>query len=67
VHDYYKKVLTELDLDIDIVPKMIMPNGNQRKLMDSSIAKSFGWNPTTGIEKGLGKTVEWYLNNRSVI
>jgi len=67
VHDYYKKVLIELDLNIDIVPKMIMPNGNRRKLMDSSIAKSFGWNPTTGIEKGLGKTVEWYLNNRSVV
>ena len=67
VYDYYKKVLIELDLDIDIVPKTIMPNGNRRKLMDSSVAKSFGWNPTTGIENGLAKTIEWYLKNRSVV
>ena len=65
VYDYYKKVLAELDLAIEIVPKVTMPNGNRRKLMDSSIAKSFGWNPTTGIEAGLAKTLEWYLNNRS--
>ena len=67
VLDYYKKVLAELDLAIEIVPKVAMPNGNRRKLMDSSNAKSFGWNPTTGIEAGLAKTLEWYLNNRSVV
>ena len=67
VHDYYKKVLTTLKLDIKIVPNAIMPNGNRRKLMDSSLAKSFGWNPTTGIEVGIAKTVEWYLNHRSVV
>lgn len=67
VYDYYKKVLSILDLDIKIVPNMLMPNGNQRKLMDSSLAKSFGWNPTTGIELGIAKTVSWYLNDRSEI
>ena len=67
VHDYYKKVLATLELDIQIVPNTIMPNGNRRKLMDSSLAKSFGWNPTTGIEVGIAKTVEWYLKHRSVV
>ena len=67
VHDYYKKVLSVLGLDLKIVSNIIMPNGNRRKLMDSSLAKSFGWNPTTGIELGIAKTVEWYLNHRSVL
>ena len=67
VHDYYKKVLTELELEIEIISKVTMPNGNRRKLMNSSIAKSYGWNPTTGIEDGLAKTVKWYLNNRSEV
>jgi nucleoside-diphosphate-sugar epimerase len=67
VLDYYRKVLTELDLDIEIIPRITMPNGNRRKLMDSSLAKSLGWNPTTGIEVGIAKTVEWYLNHRSVV
>jgi GDP-L-fucose synthase len=67
VHDYYKKVLTELELEIEIISKVTMPNGNRRKLMNSSIAKSYGWNPTTGIKDGLAKTVKWYLNNRSEV
>ena len=67
VYDYYKKVLNELELDIEIISKVTMPNGNRRKLMDSSIAKSYGWNPTTGIEDGLAKTIKWYINNRSEV
>jgi GDP-L-fucose synthase len=67
VHDFYKKVLAMLELDVKIVPNIIMPNGNHRKLMDSSLAKSFGWNPTTGIDEGIAKTIEWYLNHRLVV
>jgi len=67
VYDYYKKVLMALGLDIKIISNTKMPNGSKRKLMDSSLAKSFGWRPTTGIEEGIEKTVEWYLKNRFAI
>jgi GDP-L-fucose synthase len=67
VHDYYRMVLKALELNIRIVPNATMPEGNSRKLMDSSLAKSFGWNPITGIEDGILKTLEWYIDNRQAV
>tara|TARA_B100001113_G_scaffold310799_1_gene274243 strand:- start:583 stop:1509 length:927 start_codon:yes stop_codon:yes gene_type:complete len=39
------------------------PDGNPRKLLDSSIIKKYGWVPDTGLEDGLVKTYEWYKQN----
>ena len=39
------------------------PNGNPRKLLDSSKAKELGWQPKTPFEIGLVKTYSWYLEN----
>ena len=41
-----------------------MPNGNPRKLLDSSKANEMGWAPKTKFEDGLQKTYEWYLSTR---
>ena len=40
-----------------------MPNGNNRKLLDSSLINSFGWSPKIGLNEGLHKTYSWYLKN----
>ena len=39
------------------------PNGNPRKLLDSTRARALGWEPKTSFESGLQKTYEWYLKN----
>ena len=39
------------------------PNGNPRKLLDSSRATELGWYPKTSFEEGLAKTYRWYLEN----
>ena len=39
------------------------PNGNNRKLLDSSLINSFGWRPKIGLNEGLQKTYSWYLKN----
>ena len=39
------------------------PNGNPRKLLDSTRARALGWTPKTSFESGLQKTYEWYLKN----
>ena len=44
----------------DLVFDTEMPDGNPRKLLDSSLLKSYGWYPTTNLEKGLRETVNWY-------
>ena len=39
------------------------PNGNPRKLLDSSRANALGWEPKTTFEEGLKQTYSWYLQN----
>ncbi len=39
------------------------PDGNPRKLIDSTIIKDFGWKPITNLDSGLKTTYEWYLKN----
>ena len=63
VQEFYSMVLNAIDFQTEIVPDLNKPNGNIRKLMDSSKARSFGWNPKTSIEEGISKTINWYLSN----
>jgi GDP-L-fucose synthase len=65
VLEYYHKVAKFLGWDGEIISNRNMPNGNSRKLMDSSLARLSGWNPATSIDQGIELTVNWYLNNRS--
>ena len=39
------------------------PNGNDRKLLDSSLINSFGWSPKITLNEGLEKTYSWYVKN----
>lgn len=40
-----------------------MPDGNPRKLLDSSKINSFGWHSETDLDTGLKNTYDWFLNN----
>lgn len=39
------------------------PDGNPRKLLDSSKIFDYGWKPNISIQEGLLKTYEWYLKS----
>ncbi len=39
------------------------PDGNPRKLLDSTKLHSLGWKATTDLESGLEKTYNWFKNN----
>tara|TARA_Y100000389_G_C17452316_1_gene515700 strand:- start:1684 stop:2616 length:933 start_codon:yes stop_codon:yes gene_type:complete len=39
------------------------PDGNPRKLLNSDLITSMGWNPSVSLEKGLEITYQWYLEN----
>ena len=43
------------------------PNGDQKRLFDMSTAKSYGWEIEIGLEEGIKKTIEWFLNNKEVL
>jgi GDP-L-fucose synthase len=40
------------------------PDGTPRKLMDSSLLRSRGWEPRISLEDGIRSTYEWFLNAR---
>ena len=40
-----------------------MPDGNPRKLLDSSLINELGWKAETNIKTGLEKTYNWFLEN----
>ena len=39
------------------------PDGNPRKLLDSTIINNLGWNSITPLSEGLDKTYQWYKEN----
>ena len=39
------------------------PDGNPRKLLDSSKISDHGWEPEIQIQEGLKLTYQWYLEN----
>ena len=65
VHEFYNIVMSKLGFEGELIADLSKPNGNLRKLMDSSIARSFGWNPSTTINKGIVETHRWLLENRT--
>lgn len=46
-----------------IVFNTYYPDGNPRKLLDSTKIFKLGWKPETGLENGLQNTYDWYLKN----
>ena len=60
--------LVELLIDIlgfegEITFNKDLPDGNPRKLLDSSKMAELGWNAKTSLEEGLRATYKWYLSN----
>jgi GDP-L-fucose synthase len=41
------------------------PDGTPRKLMDVSRLRGLGWAPSVGLDDGLRRTYQWYLENRA--
>ena len=39
------------------------PDGNPRKLLDSTLINSLGWKSRTSLDEGLNQTYEWFINN----
>jgi GDP-L-fucose synthase len=63
VAEYYKAASEVLGYSGSFKFDPSKPSGMQQKLMDSSTAKNFGWNPTTHLHEGIRLTTTWMENN----
>jgi len=44
-----------------------MPDGNPRKLLDSSLINELGWKSKIDLNEGLAKTYKWYIENEDTL
>jgi len=62
--DYAKFIMRHLGVDLKIKYKNIKLDGTFRKLMDSTLAKKYGWRYKTDLEKGITLTINDYLKKQ---
>tara|TARA_B100000131_G_scaffold316764_1_gene357446 strand:- start:205 stop:1128 length:924 start_codon:yes stop_codon:yes gene_type:complete len=48
----------------DLIFDDTKPDGNPRKLLDSTKLMELGWKPSVDLNTGLDETYEWFLNNK---
>jgi len=63
IDDYYNSIGKELGFSGTFTHNLEKPVGMKQKLMDSAVAKRYGWNPQTDLQTGITKTVNWYLES----
>tara|TARA_B100001996_G_scaffold293241_1_gene233412 strand:- start:432 stop:689 length:258 start_codon:yes stop_codon:yes gene_type:complete len=64
IKDYAKLILKIIipNKRIKIIYDLSKPNGTPRKVLDVSLAKSYGWKSKTNLKDAILKTYESYLN-----
>lgn len=63
IMDLAYKIKDIISYDGELVFDQTKPDGNPRKLLDSSILNNLGWLPKYSLDAGLGLTYDWYLKN----
>ena len=63
IKDLALKIKNLVDYKGDISYDLSKPDGNPRKLIDSSLINKLGWKSKIDIDVGLKKTYDWFLNN----
>ena len=63
IYDLSLKIKNILDFQGEIVFDTSMPDGNPRKLIDSTKINSYGWKHQISLDEGLKKTYDWFLEN----
>lgn len=63
VLEYYKMVSEHAGFDGDIAADTSKPEGMVQKLLDISVARSFGWGSLTSMPEAIAQTYDWYLDS----
>ena len=64
IKELVEKIKIVVNFQGEIVFNKDYPDGNPRKLIDSSKINELGWTPTVNIEEGLKQTYDWYLKSQ---
>ena len=64
INDYAKYIMKYLGVNLKIIHERSNLDGTYRKLMDSSLAKKYGWKCKTNLDTGLAITINDYLEKQ---
>ena len=63
IDQYANFIMSHLKVKLKIIHEDKKLDGTYRKVLDSSIAKKYGWKYKTSLEKGISTTINDYLSN----
>ena len=63
IYELAKKIKSIVSFDGNLDFDASKPDGNPRKLLDSSIMRSYGWEPLTDLDTGVKETYKWFKNS----
>ena len=63
IADLVKILNSIIQFEGDIKFDTTMPDGNPRKLLDSTSINELGWKAKISLSEGLKNTYNWYLEN----
>ena len=64
IKDLALRIKNLVDYEGDISFDLSKPDGNPRKLIDSSKMNELGWEAKTDLDEGLKITYDWFLDNK---
>ena len=62
IFEYTKFILQKINYECKIILDKSKPDGVQRKIIDNSIALSYGWQPKISLDEGLELTLKSYFS-----
>jgi GDP-L-fucose synthase len=65
IYDLAYEIKSVVDFEGEILFNTNYPDGNPRKLLDSSKINELGWKSKVSLSEGLKKTYEWFLENNN--
>ena len=63
IYDLACKIKNVIGFRGEIIFDDSMPDGNPRKLLDSTLINSYGWKSKVTLDEGLLETYNWFLDN----
>ncbi len=63
INDYAKFIIKKISANVKIKFDKSKPDGTPRKIVDSSIARKYGWSPKINFDEGFNLTFNFVQNN----
>ena len=65
ISQYAQFIMKKIGIKLKIKYDLTKPNGTQRKLLDTGLAKAYGWKSKINLDEGFELTLKNFLNNYS--